>query len=520
MRTIGDILLRGAEQYGNREALADPNETATYAQLAGAASQHARSLRALGLAPGDRSLIVLPNSVDFVRAHFANLLAGAISVPCDVAISPTTLTAIASSCGPRFLLTDASTLKRLGEHLPASLEYVLVFGSSESTDVRVRDARALASTQSSEALTDERGSDDVAALMFTTGTTGLPKGVMLTHANVLAALESITRFVGYSPEDREVVVLPLSHNFGLGHVYCNLLSGGAVYTDTGLSRPGRVLKALESFRATGFPGTPTGYGMLMDQFGPVLAAKGRGLRFAVINSAPLPPERAAQLQALLPHLDIMVYYGLTEASRTSFASLSRLGPELYRSVGRPMAHVEVQIQDGDGHARTTGESGEVVIRGPAVTQGYWRNPTETAEAFRSGWLKTGDLGRIDDEGLLWIIGRIKDVINVGGYKVIPGDVERVLLQVAGVVDAGAVGIDNLSGVTGEAVVAALVLKEGAVLDETALQQLCVQQLEKFKVPTRFVRVKEIARTNTGKIKRAELAREVAAALAAESSGRN
>jgi long-chain acyl-CoA synthetase len=146
----------------------------------------------------------------------------------------------------------------------------------------------------------------VASLMYTTGTTGQAKGVQLTHENVLTALENISNFVGYTPNDREVVVLPLSHNFGLGHVYCNLLKGGAVYTEPGLARAGRVLKALRNFGATGFPGTPLGFGMLMDQFGPALAEYGQQLRFIVINSAPLPPERTTQLQRLLPRTDIMV----------------------------------------------------------------------------------------------------------------------------------------------------------------------------------------------------------------------
>jgi len=369
-------------------------------------------------------------------------------------------------------------------------------------------------TGQSGELFDRRGDpDDLAALMYTTGTTGLPKGVPLTHAAVLAALRSIVEFVGYNQEDREVVILPLSHNFGLGHVYCNLMSGGAVYTENGLARVGRVLKAVESFNATGFPGTPTGFGILMDNYGPVLAQKARNVRFSVINSAPLPPERTAQLRELLPQLDIMVYYGLTEASRTAFISLTRSGPGYYRSVGRPMKHVEVRVKTADKNAPSGVETGEILIRGAAVPSGYWNNPAETQTVFREGWLHTGDLGHLDADGYLWITGRIKDVINVGGYKVNSAEVERVLLTWPGVRDAGVVGIEGAGGMTGESVVAAIVGEAGFALDESCLQQHCVAHLEKFKVPSRFVVVSEINRSNTGKIKRAELAKVVVAALA-------
>ncbi len=517
MKRIADILLQGAGRFGSRQALADPLESVTYAQLGVQASQLGRALQGLGLEPGERSVVVLPNGVNFVRAHFANVLAGLISVPCDVSLTADSLAALAASCGPRCLLTDPASLARLTEKspLPECIREVVVFDKNRPAFVgpaRVWLASELMSTQPGDLFDSARGEREIAALMYTTGTPGRPKGVQLTNANILAALRSIVEFVGYTPDDREVVILPLSHNFGLGHLYCNLMSGGAVYTEAGLTRVGRVLKAVESFGATGFPGTPMGFGLLIDQYGAVLAQKARNLRFSVINSAPLPPERTAQLQALLPQLDIMIYYGLTEASRSSFISLTRSGPSYYRSAGRPMKHVEVQIHGASREVKGSGEQGEVVIRGPAVTGGYWGNSEETAQVFRDGWMHTGDLGHLDAKGYLWITGRIKDVINVGGYKVNPSEVEKVLLTWPGVRDAAAVGLEGVMGFTGETIVAALVGDSGFVPEEAALQQHCLAHLEKFKVPARFVVVPEITRSNTGKIKRAELGRLVATAL--------
>jgi long-chain acyl-CoA synthetase len=319
---------------------------------------------------------------------------------------------------------------------------------------------------------------------------------------VLSALRNICDFVGYTPDDREVVILPLSHNFGLGHVYCNLMSGGAVYLEAGLARVGRVLKAVRDFGATGFPGTPMGFGLLIDRYGPVLAERAKNLRFIVINSAPMPPKRTEQLQALLPNTDLMVYYGLTEASRSTFVSLSQLGPDLYRTVGKPMPGLDIRLV-GPDEGPVEGE-GEVLIRGPSVTSGYWGQTAETEQAFRSGWFRTGDLGRFDDEGRLFITGRLKDIINVGGLKVSPREVENVLRQRDDVEDVGVVGLDGIRGLSGETVVAAVVMKSDCPFDTEACRAVCAEQLEHFKVPALFLEVGAIPRSETGKLKRQEL----------------
>ena len=510
--TLGELIVRGAERFAEREAVADAHERLTYAELAGSVFALARGLTRLGVLPGERGLVVLPNGANFVRAHFANLLAGVISVPCDAGLTRESLRAICASCRPRVLFTDAATLRRLttGTDEALEVEHVVVFGAPAGRPAI--DAQELARNESDHPLSPVGAADDLAVLMYTTGTTGRPKGVRLSHANVLAAVRSIVSFVGYTAEDREVVVLPLSHSFGLGHLYCNLMSGGAVYAEPGLARVKRVLDALESFRATGFPGTPLGIGMLVDNYGPVFAKKAAALRFSVINSAPLPPDRTAQLQALLPQLDIMVYYGLTEASRSTFISLTRQGPGYYRSVGRPMAHAELRIVDAAGQGVRGGESGEILIRGAALSGGYWGNADEEAAAFAGGWLHTGDLGHLDADGYLWIDGRLKDVINVGGYKVSPTEVEAALASFPGILDAGVAGVEGLPETAGEVVIAGLVTAPEFKVDEAALQQHCLTTLEKFKVPTRFVRIGEVPRTDTGKTRRADLSTRLREAL--------
>jgi long-chain acyl-CoA synthetase len=461
MRLLSDILYETACHVPSRPALSDPDEALTYAELAGRAAAVSRGLRQAGVCPGDRVCLVLPNSVEFAVAHFGVLGAGAVSVPCDHAISPANLAAVEADCSPRLTLRPGALAARGWTAAPAPPP------------------------------APSRGPGDLATLMYTTGTTGRPKGVMLGHDHVFAALRNICGFVGYTAEDREVVTLPLSHNFGLGHLYCNLMNGGAVHVEPGLVRVGRVLRKIGEWRATGFPTTPAGIALLLDRYGPAFVECARDLRFLVINSAPLLPERVVQLRAALPATRILVYYGLTEASRSTFIDFNAAGPAKYRSVGRPMPGIDIRLTD----------AGEIAIRGRTVTPGYWNDPARTARVLRGGWLHTGDLGRIDPDGYLEIVGRLEDVVNVGGYKVNPQEVEAVLAGFPGVAAAGVFGLDRVE--------AAVVCPPG--LDFTALLEHCRARLEPFKVPAAFHRVDDLPRTGTGKLLRRELATRLGAA---------
>ncbi|MDB4691624.1 acyl--CoA ligase [Verrucomicrobia bacterium] len=507
MWLVSDILREGSERFKDKLALKDPNGEVTYDQLSTTSWIIGNSLIDAGVRPGDRVVLVLPNSVRFAQAHFGALSCGAVSVPCDSAITADNLKRISGNCEPRTLITDASFVSRIPPGFLSDIfEKVFVFGGIKSLPSLLQYVclDSLLDGSCSGIIPDVKiDPRNVATLMYTTGTTGRAKGVPLTHLNINAAITNILNFVGYSESDKEVIILPLSHNFGLGHLYCNLLSGGAVYTENGMARVGRVLKQLSAWGATGFPGTPTGFGILIDKYSDVLREHGQNLRFSVINSAPLPPKRTKQLQEILPNLDIMVYYGLTEASRSTFISLSREGEKYYGSVGSSMSGVQIDLVDTDGEHVGTGRSGEVVISGPTVTHGYWKNEELNRVSFKDGKLYTGDLGYKCERGFLFLTGRKKDFINVGGYKVNPLEVEEVVVAFKGIGDVGVVGISDFKGITGESVVACFVSESGG-LDMDALETHCVKQLEKFKVPVAFESVKSIPRTTTGKVRRHEL----------------
>ena len=507
MWVVPDIVKTSAERYGDRLAIADPGTQMSYSELAASVFGLSQFLRKEGLQDGDRVAIALPNSVRFIESHLGIITAGGISVPLDFGIAENNFIRICENCAPRFLIADKVSMQRVGIAAETNcLERIFLYGNEFNGDgskIVLNLENEIFCARSTNPTNAKVDSGSVASLMYTTGTTGRAKGVPLMHSNIEAALRNICNFIGYSKNDREIVILPLSHNFGLCHVYCNLLNGGAVYTENGLARVGRVLKKLSKFGATGFPGTPTGFGLLIDKYAPVLAEHGKGLRFSVINSAPLPPERTAQLHSLLPDLNILVYYGLTEASRSTFISLSKIGPKYYRSVGRPMPNLSVEILENSGLKVEQGGIGEIVISGPTVVDGYWNNPDLNRITFKDGKIHTGDLGYIDPDGNLFITGRMKDFINVGGYKINPIEVEDVIIKYNGIEDVGVTGVEGLFGMTGDSVVAGIVVEDKA-WDANALEKYCLKHLEKFKIPVAFLRIDTIPRTNTGKARRKEL----------------
>jgi len=340
--------------------------------------------------------------------------------------------------------------------------------------------------------------------MYTTGSTGQPKGVMISHAGLGAALAHIIEYVGFADDDRELIVLPLSHSFGLGQLYCTLAVGGFVWINEGLRPLKTVLDAFQQYRITAFSTTPSMLRLLLGIYRKPFLDNARHLQRMVVNSEPLPPDQAAEVMAALPGVDLVVYYGLTEASRSTFLR-PRLEPaERHRTVGRSAPRVEVQVCDANGQTAEDGREGEIRIRGPHLAAGYWHRPAEQAAAFRDGWLHTGDLGVVDRNGYLTITGRLKDQINVGGLKVSAAEVEKVIRQHPMVVDVAVTGMRDPDGLRGEAVAAAIVSRTGLELRE--ISDFCAQRLEAAARPQRLILIDQIPRAETGKVLKGELHR--------------
>jgi len=499
-----DILFTPGASHPNRLAISSQSGTLSYADLCLQVSSLAVGFAERDFRVGDRCLLILPNDLPFVVCHFGCLAAGGISVPVEPMVSPNTLREILKTAEPKVIVTTKKLYRKFNPVLEECCSQLILVDGDEFDSLIKPDGNLAQCQQQLPSIT----SDQIASILFTTGSTGIPKGVTLKHANVLFTVRNLVRFLAYSENDRELIVLPLNHSFGLGHLYCNLMAGGAAYLENGLLRAGKVLETLETFSATGFPMTPAGIGLLIDRYGSILAEKAKNLRFMVINSAPLPPQRTEQLHQLLPDTEILVYYGLTEASRTTFISLTKMGSEFYRSVGRSMPGIEMYVGDEQtGRTVRPGEVGEVIIQGPSLSPGYWRNQELTAKVFRNSpqgiEFHTGDCGTLDDSGNLFITGRLNDLINVGGYKVNPVEVEHVIAQIEGIKDVVVVGVVDWKGMSSEALICIYVADK--IIDPVTIISNCSLKLEHYKVPVEVVRVDSIPRSNTGKIKRFEVA---------------
>lgn len=434
----------------------------------------AAHLRSIGVRPGDRIVLNCANSPDYVCAYFGTWFAGATVVPLDTHTRPAHVAHIYKDCGAQYVVT------------PGGLDGL----DADVRQTRFQDVDWLADDNAAEMVTS-----DLALIIYTSGTTGTPKGVCLTHANLDYTRAAITDWAGVTEADRELTTLSLTHLFGLAHVHVYCALGGTVYISEGVRDIPRLLEIIDTERITSFPGTPAGLKIMIDRFSEPFRERARALRYIVINTAPMPVDYTRKLLDLLPDTKVYMYYGLTEASRSTYVAF-RDHPDKLASVGRPSAGSEVCI--GSPTHPLVNEPGEILVHGPHVARGYWGH--DAGNAFENGWFRTGDLGSVDDEGFVTWLGRVRDQINVDGLKVAPTEVEDVLRQDPRVSDCAVAGVPD--ALTGESVVAFVVLNVAPERGlEMELRKACTAQLEGYKVPRRVVFVDDIPKTDSGKIKR-------------------
>jgi long-chain acyl-CoA synthetase len=405
--------------------------------------------------------IVLPIDPNIVRRSLDNIVAR--TQPKAVFLSPGLVSEVSGSiAGSELLRDDASTASELDIAWPEP----------------------------------EAGAD----LLFTTGTTGRAKGVLLSHANILAAASQINAFIENSAEDREVVTLPLSHSFGLGRLRCQLLEGGTVILSDGLIFPKRFFALIEKYRATGLSFVPAGFAYLLKVSGDLLSRSSEHLRFVEIGSAPMPRDHKELLMGWFPDARICMHFGTTEASRALFSEFHQ-DRDALDSIGRPSPTVHAKVMQ-DEREVPEGDWGELWVKGPSVMQGYWQDPKQSDCVLRDGWFTTGDIVAKRADGRFYLQGRRKEIINVGGRKVAPAEVEERLNQLPGIEESACIGIPDPSGLTGEVVKAFLVWDEGADKPTPAeLTKGLRKELEGYKIPTVFVWTERLPRTSSGKLQR-------------------
>jgi acyl-CoA synthetase (AMP-forming)/AMP-acid ligase II len=348
---------------------------------------------------------------------------------------------------------------------------------------------------------------DLAAIIYTSGSTGEPKGVMLTHRNMLAATASIASYLEITRDDVILGVLPLAFDYGLYQMIMAFAVGARVVLERSFAFPAAVMQVVVAERVTGFPGVPTIFATLLGM-NSLPSYDLSAIRYVTNTAAALAKKHVLALRDLFPTAKIFSMYGLTECKRCTYLPPEDLArkPD---SVGIAIPNTELWLVDEHGQRLGPNQVGELVIRGATVMAGYWEKPEATARKLRPGplpgerVLHTGDLCRLDDEGYLYFVGRTDEVIKSRGEKVPPREVEATLLGIAGVREAAVIGVPD--DVLGSAIKAFVVLEPGAVLDVSAIQRECRARLESFKVPQYIELRTELPRSSNGKIQKTELA---------------
>ena len=499
--TIAQVLMRSAQLWGDRPALIDTarGRTISFSELAHAILFLGARLRLHGLAAGDRVALLGDATPDYLCADYGIMAAGLVRVPLDPALSADELANQVVDSGARVLLTDekradlaALLAERSGhatvDHLPITMdafERPPLLGPGEWSF-------------------EDAGRGKLASLNYTGGTSGEPKAVMLSHGNLRAAVQNIVMARGMGPNDVMVNMRPLWPIAGI-IVLAHLAAGGTVVLG-GRFDASRMVSLLQEHRAAATSMVPTHLVRVLRDCPPSSLRALDALRSIDIGAASVPPETFEQaLDAFGPKIGVL--YGLTEASWSCYQPPSALDapPEIRRarmtSVGRPLFDCDIMIAGESGSA-PTGQSGEILIRGAHVMMGYWKRPDLTAQVLKDDWFSTGDLGQLDNDGVLSIIGRIKDVIRTGGKSVQPNEVEAALSQHPGVEEVSVVGIPELEW--GELVAAVVVAAAGADINEQMLKEHCAALLSPHKRPKFIQIVSELPKSHYGKVQRSKV----------------
>ncbi len=507
-----DYLTHAATTAPDKVALVCQKQRLSYAELEARSNALANALVARGVARGDRVLVFGDNTVETVVSFWAVLKANAVISIVNPLTKSDKLEYLINDCRPTALISDAHLFDAFrGPALSTHLKTTIVSGKLDDAQLGAlphgeRWEAVVGGGDRTKAPVRRNIDVDLAAIIYTSGSTGDPKGVMLTHRNMLTATTSISAYLEVQHDEVILGVLPLAFDYGLYQMIMAFRAGARLVLERSFTFPAQILKQMVEEGVTGFPGVPTIYAILAEMK-TLKDYDFSKIRYVTNTAAALPVKHILVLKELFPRARIYSMYGLTECKRCTYLPPKDLDHKP-TSVGIAIPNTELWIIDEDGNKVGPNTVGQLVIRGATVMKGYWEKPEATAKKLKPGPLPgeqvlwTGDYCRVDDEGYLYFVGRMDDVIKSRGEKVAPKEVENVLFNIAGVKEAAVIGVPD--DILGQAVKAFVVLEQGATLSEKEIQRHCQDKLETFMVPKFVQLVGELPKTDTGKIKKTGL----------------
>jgi long-chain acyl-CoA synthetase len=510
---VNHFLEHSALQHTHKTALVHSGQRLTYSDLDVMANKIANFLVKSGIERGDRIAVFMDNSIEAVVSVFGALKAGAAFMMINHTTKAEKLEYILNNSAAKLAFTQKIRSAIFKEIRCPNLGAIVSTGAC--LDESCHSFENIMSSGDARPLPARCIDMDLASIIYTSGSTGQPKGVMLSHHNMVSAAHSITTYLENREDDIIINMLPLSFDYGLYQILMAFRIGGTVILEKSFTYPYQIIDLMIKEKVTGLPGVPTIIALLL-HLKDIDKVDFSSLRYITNTAAALPVTHINRLRELFPHVRLYSMYGLTECKRVSYLPPEELDNRP-NSVGRGMPNEEVYIVNENGDKVGPGEIGELVIRGSNVMMGYWDMPEETGKCLRAGRypgervLYSGDLFKTDNEGYLYFIARKDDIIKCKGEKVSPREIENVLYSLHGILEAAVVGIPD--EILGQAIKACVALDSGSNLTEKEIVHYCSQHLENYMLPKYVQIMPELPKTANGKIDKKDLA------ATAHSSGR-
>ncbi|WP_035445768.1 long-chain-fatty-acid--CoA ligase [Bacillus sp. UNC41MFS5] len=493
---LNEILKNSAARFPNRIAYTFLNQGKTFAELDKLVDYASISLHDAGIRKGDRVALMLGNCPEFVITYFGILRAGAVVVPINPVYTSAEIAYILSNSQAKAVIAHSS-LEPTISSVKEKLEHLKIVIYTESIETEWSWERLI---QESKEVFESPSIDegDLAVILYTSGTTGKPKGAMLSHRNMASNTASMAQLAEFTEEDRIIAVLPMFHVFSIATCINIPIASGAAIVIVPKFSPTDVINTIRREKATIFAGVPTMFSFLLQVPG-AAAEDFSSIRACFSGGASIPVELLHRFEEKF-QVPVLEGYGLSEtAPVTAFNPLR--GTRKPGSVGVDIPEVKTIVVDPNGMEVSRGEIGELIVKGPNVMMGYLGLPEATSSALKDGWFFTGDLARMDEEGYIYIVDRKKDMILVGGYNVYPREVEEVLYQHPAIVETAVIGMPDKE--YGEIVKAFVVTNDESITMDDILY-FCQDKLAKYKLPKQVEFMKELPKNSTGKILRRAL----------------
>ncbi|MBU8907914.1 class I adenylate-forming enzyme family protein [Desertibacillus haloalkaliphilus] len=496
---IANELKKRVEQQPNKLISVFNDRKTTYREFYKRAEKLAGYFQERGYGKDDVVALLLPNTDYFLVCYYACQIGGFPVLPINTKLASSEISYILDHSEAKALIYDKQFEDTVNKLVPniSSLQDTVTVGDTHTPN-RLEDIVAGPDRKVRQNQTED---DDTAVIFYTSGTTGRPKGVMLTNKNILSIAQIWSESMELTNEDRMQIVAPLFH-CAASHVFMVpiIYSGGMLVIEEGFS-PERAIKTMESENVTIFFGVPAMYSILLTS--PRLQQVSvPHLRLLTYGAAPMPFELVKRVKEVFSDVKVQNLYGQTENSPGATTLKDHHALEKVGSVGEPLPQSEVRVVDECGKDVAVGEVGEIIVKGPHVMKGYLKNEEATRETLKDGWLYSGDLGRLDEEGLLYIVDRKKDMIIRGGENIYPVEIEEVLYQIPEILEAAIIGVpDEVLGEVPKAVVA---MKEGKAVSEEQIIDYCLERLAKYKVPNEVEFVSSLPRNASGKVLKRQL----------------